>query len=140
MSKPGQLSTVNQLRNYAVVMVKGSTSRGPSDATLADAADVFQLLATPGRLHLLWLLADGEFDVTTLASALGGTKAAISQHLAKLKLAGWVDSRREGRHVYYQASDPHIITLVHQAIEHVTELAQRAPRARAHSSRRRALI
>ena len=120
-------------------MVKGLTSRSPSDATLADAAEVFQLLATPGRLHLLWLLADAEYDVTTLASALGGTKAAISQHLAKLKLAGWVDSRRDGRHVYYQATDPHIITLVHQAIEHVTELALRTPRARVPGIRRRTL-
>jgi len=109
-------------------MPKGPTPRSPSDATLADAAEVFQLLATPGRLHLLWLLADGEYDVTTLASALGGTKAAISQHLAKLKLADWVDSRREGRHVFYRATDPHIITLVHQAIEHVTEQAQNGRR------------
>ena len=98
----------------------------PDRDVLTDAAEVFQLLSTPGRLHLLWLLSNDEVDVTTLTRAVGGTKAAISQHLAKLRLAGWVEGRRDGRHVLYRVTDPHIVTLVHQAVEHI--LDQRAPR------------
>ena len=104
--------------------VATSAAQPPDPEVLVDAAEVFQLLGTPGRLHLLWLLADDEVDVTTLARAVGGTTAAISQHLAKLRLAGWVDARRDGRRVLYRATDPHIITLVHQALDHV--LDQRA--------------
>ena len=107
----------------------------PDRDVLIDAAEVFQLLSTPGRLHLLWLLSNQEVDVTTLTRAVGGTKAAISQHLAKLRLAGWVEGRRDGRRVLYRVTDPHIVTLVHQAVEHI--LDQRATRHATPSATRR---
>jgi DNA-binding transcriptional ArsR family regulator len=81
-----------------------------------------------GRLHLLWILSNDEADVTTLVAAVGGTKAGISQHLAKLRLAGWVDTRRDGRHILYRVVDPHIVTLVHQAVEHILDLRATRPR------------
>lgn len=100
-----------------------TSSRGPAPArdVLVGAAEVFQLLSAPGRLHLLWLLSEHELDVTTLVRAVGGTKAGISQHLAKLRLAGWIDRRREGRRVLYQVVDPHIVTLVHQGVAHILD-------------------
>src|SRR5580704_12058309 len=66
-------------------------------AVLQRAAATFGLLASTMRLHIVWLLAQGESDVGTLAERTGGTLQAVSQHLAKLKLAGLVESRREGR-------------------------------------------
>ena len=93
----------------------------PDREVLSEAAEVFKLLSTPGRLHLLWLLSNQEADVSTLVRAVGGTKAGISQHLAKLRLAGWIDGQRQGRHVRYRVVDPHIVTLVHQAVEHILE-------------------
>ena len=100
----------------------------PSREVFTDAAEMFQLLSTPGRLHLLWLLSSTEVDVTTLAREVGGTKAAISQHLAKLRLAGWIDGRRDGRRVLYQVVDDHIVTLVHLAVEHIEEQRSRGRR------------
>ncbi len=94
----------------------------PAQDVLADAAEVFALLSSPGRLHLLWILSTDEVNVSTLVAAVGGTKAGISQHLAKLRLAGWVNARRDGRHVLYRVVDPHIVTLVHQAVEHILDL------------------
>lgn len=70
----------------------------PEPEQLRTAASVFALLADPTRLHLLWLLARGEADVTALTAASGVARPAVSQHLAKLRLAGLVHSRREGRH------------------------------------------
>jgi DNA-binding transcriptional ArsR family regulator len=100
----------------------------PARDVLDDAAEVFQLLSAPGRLHLLWVLSNEEVDVSTLVAAVGGTKAGISQHLAKLRLAGWINRRREGRRVLYKVVDAHIVTLVHQGVEHILELrAGRAP-------------
>jgi len=96
----------------------------PDPDAFADAAEVFQLLSTPGRVHLLWLLSGDEVDVTSLVLAVGGTKAGVSQHLAKLRLSGWIEGRRDGRHILYRVVDPHIVTLVHQAVEHI--LDQRA--------------
>lgn len=92
------------------------------DATperLAVAAGTFDLLSVPGRLHLVWLLAEGESDVTTLAERTGAAVPATSQQLAKLRAAGVVTARREGRRQLYRVDDPHIVTLVQTVFEHI---------------------
>ena len=109
-------------------MTHTPTRTAPDRDAFADAAEVFQLLSTPGRLHLLWFLSNDEVDVTTLVHAIGGTKAGVSQHLAKLRLAGWIEGRRDGRRILYHVVDPHIVTLVHQVVDHVLdERAARTP-------------
>ncbi|MEC3980483.1 ArsR/SmtB family transcription factor [Amycolatopsis sp. H20-H5] len=86
-----------------------------SPQALQDAAGMFGMLAATARLHIMWLLAQGERDVGTLAAETGQTVAAASQHLAKLKLAGLVLARRDGRRQIYLAADPHIVELVRLA-------------------------
>jgi DNA-binding transcriptional ArsR family regulator len=107
--------------------VTGSVSdfEGPSAEVLAAAAASFGLLASPARLHLMWVLSQGESDVTHLADRVGGTLPAVSQHLAKLKLAGLVRSRREGRHQVYFINDPDIVALVRVMIGQLTARSQR---------------
>ena len=90
------------------------------------AAGRFGLLASTMRLHIVWILAHGEMDVGGLADAVGGTLQAVSQHLAKLKLAGLVRSRREGRRQVYLVDDPHVATIVTLAVEQLLQ----APAAR----------
>ncbi|MFF0161333.1 ArsR/SmtB family transcription factor [Streptomyces sp. NPDC005263] len=78
----------------------------PSADVLTQAAGAFGLLASAARLHIVWALAQGESDVTGLAERVGGALPAVSQHLTKLKLAGLVRSRREGRRqVYFVDAD-----------------------------------
>lgn len=84
---------------------------------LQEAAGLFGLLASTTRLHLVWLLAHGEQDVTSLAEQVGGAVPAISQHLAKLRLSGVVSSRREGRRQVYLIADPRISQAVLQMVE-----------------------
>jgi DNA-binding transcriptional ArsR family regulator len=86
-------------------------------AVLQHAAATFGLLASTMRLHIVWLLAQGESDVGTLAERTGGTLQAVSQHLAKLKLAGLVESRREGRRHVYLVADPNLVTIIHQMVD-----------------------
>ncbi|OLZ62878.1 transcriptional regulator [Streptomyces sp. IMTB 2501] len=92
--------------------------RPPDSARLAEATEVFALLSDATRLHLLWLLAQGESDVTTLTEQCAASRTAVSQHLAKLRLAGLVETRREGRHVHYRLSDGHLRRLVMEALSH----------------------
>jgi len=89
-----------------------------------EAADTFTMLASPTRLQLLWLLARGEQDVGSLADAVGGSIAMVSQHLAKLRLSDLVSSRRDGKRQIYVVDDPHVVTLLEQAMEHHRDLGR----------------
>ncbi|MDT0382169.1 metalloregulator ArsR/SmtB family transcription factor [Streptomyces sp. DSM 42041] len=92
--------------------------QAPDSARLAEAAEVFAMLADATRLHLLWLLAEKEADVSSLAERCTASRTAVSQHLAKLRLAGMVDTRREGRHVFYRLRDGHLRRLILEALSH----------------------
>ncbi|MET8614793.1 ArsR/SmtB family transcription factor [Streptomyces misionensis] len=92
----------------------------PPVEVLAEAAAAFGLLASTARLHLMWALSQGESDVTHLADRVGGALPAVSQHLAKLKLAGLVRSRREGRRQIYYIDDPDVVTLVRVMVGQLT--------------------
>jgi DNA-binding transcriptional ArsR family regulator len=91
----------------------------PTSAQLQAAAETFTLLSTPIRLHLVWLLVQEDCDVGSLASQVGATVAAVSQHLAKLRLAGLVSAHRNGRRQVYTVDDPHVIALLDQIFKHI---------------------
>ncbi|MET8988509.1 ArsR/SmtB family transcription factor [Nonomuraea wenchangensis] len=101
----------------------------PADV-LDQAAAVFGLLSSPSRLHIVWALAQGECDVSGLAERVGGALPAVSQHLAKLKLAGLVRSRREGRRVVYLIDDQDIVTTVQGLVGRLAERRGPGERAR----------
>ena len=90
----------------------------PDADLLHEAAETFAMLASPTRLHLLWLLARGEYDVGSLAEAVNGSDAMVSQHLAKLRLADLVTARREGKRQIYVVDDDHVVSLIDQALAH----------------------
>ncbi|MET8975036.1 metalloregulator ArsR/SmtB family transcription factor [Streptomyces sp. NPDC004539] len=90
---------------------------------LTQAAENFGLLASPARLHIVWALAQGESDVTGLAERVGGALPAVSQHLTKLKLAGLVRSRREGRRQVYFVDDPDVVDVVRLVLGRLSDRA-----------------
>ncbi|MEV7394560.1 MULTISPECIES: metalloregulator ArsR/SmtB family transcription factor [unclassified Streptomyces] len=98
----------------------GSGYEDPSVDVLTEAAASFGLLASPARLHIVWALAQGESDVTGLAERVGGALPAVSQHLTKLKLAGLVRSRREGRRQVYLVDDPDVVDVVRLLVDRLT--------------------
>ena len=99
----------------------GGGFEDPSAEVLSQAAAAFGLLASPARLHIVWALAQGESDVTGLAERVGGALPAVSQHLTKLKLAGLVGSRREGRRQVYFVDDTDIVTVVRLLVGRLTD-------------------
>ena len=58
---------------------------------------MLKLLGDETRLRVIWALLEGEHSVNELAELVSAQPAAVSQHLAKLRLARLVRSRREGR-------------------------------------------
>lgn len=90
----------------------------PNEEQVHLAAETFRLLADPTRMKILWALLQGESSVACLAELVGAAPTAVSQHLAKLRLARLVKSRREGTFVYYSAADVHVRLLLDEALFH----------------------
>jgi DNA-binding transcriptional ArsR family regulator len=80
------------------------------------AAVILALLADRTRLALLSQLAEAEADVSTLTEACGAARPSVSQHLARLRLAGLVTTRKDGRRVIYALRHGHLRRLVDEAL------------------------
>jgi DNA-binding transcriptional ArsR family regulator len=71
----------------------------------AGAAErLLKAMASRPRLMILCELLDGERTVTELQKAVGLAMSAVSQHLAKLREAEVVETRRESQTIYYSLS------------------------------------
>ena len=90
---------------------------GQVDARFVDlAVEVFSMLADPTRVRIVWCLRGGELPVNAIAAAVGKAPAAVSQHLAKLRLARIVAARQDGNRVFYRLENEHVSQLVTDAI------------------------
>lgn len=75
-------------------------------------ADRLALVANAKRLLILCELVKGERSVGALQTTVGLGQSALSQHLARLREAGMVETRRESQTIYYRISDPDLETLM----------------------------
>ncbi|NED96589.1 helix-turn-helix transcriptional regulator [Phytoactinopolyspora alkaliphila] len=90
----------------------------PTADQVDGAARALRMLADPTRIKIMWALLQGESSVSCLADVVESTPSGVSQHLAKLRLAGLVESRRDGTFIYYHAADTHVRQLLEQALFH----------------------
>lgn len=72
-------------------------------------AAVGRALADPKRLCVLESLASGELSVSDLSTRVGCQVPNMSQHLAVLRRAGLVTSRRHGNTILYSLADPRVL-------------------------------
>src|SRR5690349_20892428 len=78
--------------------------------------EVFRMLADPTRFRLLWALTGGELSVSELAEQVDKPAPSVSQHLAKLRMARLVRTRREGTTIFYSLENEHVSQLVADAV------------------------
>ena len=73
------------------------------DKSISDTAEIFKALGDPTRLKILKLIAaqGNNLCVGFIASQLGISQPAVSQHLKVLKNAGLTEANRQGFHVHY---------------------------------------
>ncbi len=90
----------------------GRDEDAAAEQRLAITAKFFHGLSDLTRLRIVELLLGGERNVTELVAALGQPQSRVSNHLACLRWCGYVDSRREGKFVYYRVSDPRVRELL----------------------------
>ncbi len=79
---------------------------------------MLKLLGDETRLRIIWALLSAEHSVNELSDLIGSQPAAVSQHLAKLRLARLVRSRREGTRIFYVVDDVHVRRLVRDVLSH----------------------
>ena len=109
----------------------------PDDAEVELAADAFRMLSDKNRIKILVALLQGETSVNCLAELIDASPSAVSQHLAKLRLAGLVKVRREGTYAYYAAANTHVQRLLDEAFSHADHTSHRATDAAPHRHRAR---
>ncbi len=80
-----------------------------TDVDRERAALIGRALADPKRLRVLERLAGGEVSVSELSACVGCQVPNMSQHLAVLRSAGLVSTRRDGSTVYYRLADPRVL-------------------------------
>jgi DNA-binding transcriptional ArsR family regulator len=80
------------------------------------AVEVFAMLADATRVRIILALREGEMAVGALAETVGKSPAAVSQHLAKMRLARMVSTRQDGNRVLYRLENEHARQLVADAI------------------------
>ncbi len=93
----------------------------PGDEMICDLADLFKIFGDTTRMRILYALWESEMCVCALAEYLGMTQSAISHQLKVLRRNHLVDSRREGKTIFYFLADDHVRTIVAQGWEHLTE-------------------
>jgi ArsR family transcriptional regulator, lead/cadmium/zinc/bismuth-responsive transcriptional repressor len=89
--------------------------------TAAHVAELVRAFSDTSRVRILSAIVDQELNITALAQIVGVTESAISHHMRGLRQMHLVESRREGKEVYYSLTDPHIVTLFRQGLGHIQD-------------------
>lgn len=92
------------------------------------AVEIFSMLADATRVRLIVALSDNELSVNELAEVVEKSPAAVSQHLAKLRLARIVSTRQNGTRVFYRLENEHASQLVSAAIFQAEHSLEQSPR------------
>lgn len=77
-----------------------------NESNLSELCTLFLALSDSTRLKLIRLMANGEVSVGYLAESLGESQPKVSRHLAYLRTAGLVATRRDGKHIFYSIEWP----------------------------------
>lgn len=97
------------------------------------AAELFRQMSDPVRVRIFWILSHREECVINISAMLGMSSPAVSHHLRHMKDSGIIESRRDGKEVYYRVADGERGILLHDVIERISEIA--CPLDRRDSSR-----
>ncbi len=82
-----------------------------------DAAEFLKALSHEARLVILCMLAEGEKSVSEIEEFLELRQPAVSQQLARLRADNLVDTRRDGKNIYYSLSRPEVRKVIETLYE-----------------------
>jgi rhodanese-related sulfurtransferase/DNA-binding transcriptional ArsR family regulator len=108
------------------VIIAADAKREFKDRLYAEFARMGKAMASPHRLEILEILAQGERTVESIAAETALSVANASRHLQQLRQAQLVLARRDGLYVHYRVAGPEVVSLVlalrHTAERHLAEV------------------
>lgn len=103
--------------------IESILSQLPATENFQTIAAVFKQLGDPNRIRIFWLLCHCEECVINISALVDMSSPAVSHHLRQLRAGGLITSHRQGKEVYYKASDNRQAQLLHLFIEQIMEVA-----------------
>jgi ArsR family transcriptional regulator, lead/cadmium/zinc/bismuth-responsive transcriptional repressor len=85
----------------------------------AHVAELFRAFSDTSRVRIISALLAGEKNIGLLSEVVGISESAVSHHMRGLRQMHLVQSRRDGKEVYYRIEDEHIIALFQQGVKHI---------------------
>ena len=95
----------------------------PDSDTIKSVSDLLKQLCDPTRLRIFWLLCHCEECVINIAAFMDMSSPAVSHHLRLLKTSGLIDSRRNGKEMYYRAAETPLVEELHHTVERVGRIS-----------------
>ncbi len=100
-------------------MDKNASATLLNEHLAAHVAELFRAFSDTSRVRIVSALMAGEMNISSLAEVVGISESAVSHHMRGLRQMHMVQSRRDGKEVYYRIDDEHIIALFQQGVKHV---------------------
>ena len=92
-----------------------------TEEELIDLAELFRVFGDSTRIKILYVLFQGEKNVTEICTELEMNQSAVSHQLKILKTNKLIKSRRAGKSVCYSLADDHVKTIIAMGKEHIEE-------------------
>ncbi len=93
----------------------------PDENEMADLAELFKVFGDSTRIRILFCLYEEERSVTEIAEILNMTTSAVSHQLKILKTNKLIDSRRDGKQIFYFLADEHVHSILAVGRDHIEE-------------------
>lgn len=93
------------------------TARAQISSEASELVSIFKALGHEGRFLILCYLLQGERSVAEFEHLLAARQSTVSQQLARLRMEGLIQARRDGNMIYYSLSDPRIAPIIRACTE-----------------------
>ena len=98
-----------------------SSSERLSEDQVYELAEMFRLMSDPSRLRIILSCLAEQVSVGDMAQQLRLSPSLVSHHLRLLRAARLLQAERQGRQVFYQITDEHVLRMLGDMVDHVAE-------------------
>lgn len=98
-----------------------ASSERLDDDQVHELAEVFRLMSDPSRLKIVLSCLSEKVSVGEMAQRLNLAPSLVSHHLRLLRAARLLQADRQGRQVFYQVTDEHVLRMLGDMVDHVAE-------------------